>query len=113
MVNFDDLKTLATSFPKVTEEPHFEKTSFRVKGKIFLTYDQKTDRATIKLSPTDQDVFSLGDHGIAPVDNKWGKLGWTMIELDRISKPLFKEALITAYCEVAPKSLAEKVSSES
>lgn len=27
----------ALSLPGVTEEPHFERTSFRVKGKIFLT----------------------------------------------------------------------------
>lgn len=109
MITFSDLKALANSFPEVTEEPHFEKTSFRVKGKIFLTYDKKTNRATIKLSPTDQDVISLGDHGIAPVDNKWRKQGWTMIELGRINKPQFNEALTTAYWEVAPKSLAEKV----
>ncbi len=109
MISFDDLKSLATSFPEVTEEPHFEKTSFRVKGKIFATYDQKKKRATIKLSPEDQDVFSLGDHGISPVDNKWGKQGWTFIELDRISRELFRDAVMTAYCEVAPKRLAEEV----
>ena len=109
MISFDDLKSLATSFPEVTEEPHFEKTSFRVKGKIFATYDQKRNRATIKLTPEDQDVFSLGDHGISPVDNKWGKQGWTFIDLNRTSKELFKDAVTTAYCEVAPKSLAEGV----
>ncbi len=109
MISFDDLKSLAISFPEVTEEPHFEKTSFRVKGKIFVTYDQKRNRATIKLSPEDQDVFSLGDHGISPVDNQWGKQGWTFLDLNRTGKELFRDALMTAYCEVAPKSLAETV----
>jgi hypothetical protein len=33
------------SFPKATEEPHFEKTSFRVKKKFFATYDKKNKRA--------------------------------------------------------------------
>lgn len=39
MVSIDTLRKLALSFPEVTEEPHFEKTSFRVKKKIFATYD--------------------------------------------------------------------------
>lgn len=39
MVSIEAFRKLALSFPEVTEEPHFEKTSFRVKGKIFATYD--------------------------------------------------------------------------
>jgi hypothetical protein len=41
MIEFEELRKLAMSFPEVTEEPHFEKTSFRVKKKIFATYDAK------------------------------------------------------------------------
>ncbi len=33
MVTIDSLRKLALSFPEATEEPHFEKTSFRVKKK--------------------------------------------------------------------------------
>ncbi len=35
MINLNDLRTLALSFPEATEDPHFEKRSFRVKKKIF------------------------------------------------------------------------------
>ena len=41
MVSIDTFRKLALSFPEATEEPHFEKTSFRVKKKIFATYDDK------------------------------------------------------------------------
>jgi hypothetical protein len=34
MVPIDTFRKLALSFPEATEEPHFEKTSFRVKRKF-------------------------------------------------------------------------------
>lgn len=109
-MNQEQLRTLALSFPETTEEPHFEKTSFRVKKKIFATYDEKNDKATIKLSAIDQDVFSSAPGGaIYPVPNKWGKQGWTQIEMSKVNNNLFTDALTTAYCEVAPKKLVQEV----
>jgi len=110
MVSLDTFRKLALSFPEATEEPHFEKTSFRVKKKIFATYDEIKKRASIKLSESDQDVFSCTDKTIIfPVDNKWGKQGWAIIEMTKVKKQLFIEALTTAYCEVAPKKLSEQI----
>lgn len=110
MVAIETFRKLALSFPEATEDLHFEKTSFRVKKKIFATYDALKKRACIKLSEVDQDVFSSADKTIIfPVDNKWGKQGWTLIEMDRVHNDLFIDALTTAYCEVAPKKLADQV----
>ncbi len=110
MVTIDTFRKLALSFPEATEEPHFEKTSFRVKKKIFATYDNIKKRACIKLSEIDQDVFSTADKTIIfPVDNKWGKQGWTLIEINKVHKELFIDALTTAYCEVAPKKLTHQI----
>ncbi len=110
MVTLDTLRKIALSFPEASEEPHFEKTSFRVKKKIFATYDHKTNRACIKLSEIDQSAFSsAGKTIIYQVDNKWGKQGWTYIELGKVHKDLLVDALTAAYCEVAPKKLAEMV----
>jgi predicted DNA-binding protein (MmcQ/YjbR family) len=110
MVSIDTFRKLALSFPEATEEVHFEKTSFRVKKKIFATYDDIKKRACIKLSEIDQDVFSSADKTIIyPVDSKWGKQGWTLIEMSKVRKELFIDALTTAYCEVAPKKLAEQI----
>ena len=110
MVTIDTLRKLALSFPEATEDPHFEKISFRVKKKIFATYDDELKRACIKLSEIDQDAFSAADKTIIyPVDNKWGKQGWTLIEMEKVNNDLFADALTTAYCEVAPKKLAEKL----
>lgn len=110
MVSIDTFRKLALSFPEATEEPHFEKTSFRVKKKIFATYDDTKNRACIKLSEIDQDVFSAPDRTIIfPVNNKWGKQGWTLIEMNMVGNEVFIDALTTAYCEVAPKKLADIV----
>lgn len=110
MVSIDFFRKLTLSFPEATEEPHFEKTSFRVKKKIFATYDDIKKRACIKLLKIDQSVFSAAEKTIIfPVDNKWGKQGWTLIEMCKVHKDLFIDALTTAYCEVAPKRLADQI----
>lgn len=109
-MTLNQLRALALALPEVTEEPHFEKTSFRVKKKIFATYDERTNRASIKLSEIDQHVFCSGDRKhIYPVDNKWGKQGWTLFELEKAHPDIFRDALTTAYCTVAPRKLAEQV----
>jgi hypothetical protein len=106
MITFDEFRALALSLPEVTQEPHFEKTSFRVNKKIFATYDVVTKIACLKLSDIDQDVFCLiNQKMIYPVTNKWGKQGWTLFELDKIDSAIFEDALRTAYVEVAPKKL--------
>ena len=103
MSTLETLRNLALSFPETSEEPHFEKTSFRVRGKIFATFDGINNRTCVKLSELDQDVFSLSYRTVVyPVDNKWGKRGWTMIEMEKVSAEFFTEVLTTAYCEVAP-----------
>ena len=110
MVTLDVFRKLALSFPGASEEPHFDKISFRVTKKIFATYDDKNNRASIKLSEIDQDVFCSADKAIIyPVDNKWGTQGWTIIEMKKVHKDLFADALQTAYCEVAPKKLADQI----
>lgn len=110
MISINTFRKFALSLPEVTEEPHFEKTSFRVKKKIFATYDAANNRACVKLSEIDQDVFCLADKSaVYPVPNKWGKQGWTLIELKKVKKELFEDALVTAYCEVAPKGLGDGI----
>jgi predicted DNA-binding protein (MmcQ/YjbR family) len=112
MVNLDSFRQIALSFPETTEEPHFEKTAFKVAKKIFATMNTVETRATIKLSESDQDLFCLFDKNIMyPVSNKWGKQGWTHINLKTATEEICLEALTTAYCEVAPKKLSLSIQS--
>ncbi|MEZ4773579.1 MAG: MmcQ/YjbR family DNA-binding protein [Bacteroidia bacterium] len=110
MITIHTLRELALSFPEATEEPHFENTSFRVKKKIFATFDPVKNLACLKLSEINQDVFStMAPAVIYPVPNKWGKQGWTLVQLDKVGASVFQDALTTAYCTVAPKRLGELV----
>ena len=107
MVSCDVFRQIALSFPGVTEQSHFEKTSFRTGKKIFATLDVPRSQACVKLSPIDQNVFCAFDKKIIfPVPNKWGTLGWTFINLSNIRKGMLKDALSTAFCEVTTKTLA-------
>jgi hypothetical protein len=108
MKKIDRLRALALSFPETTEEPHFDKTSFRVRNKIFATYYITTEIIVVKLSLIDQNVFSSSpDNSIYPLPNKWGKQGWTKIELAKIHPNLLTDVITTAYCTVAPVKLAK------
>ena len=109
MVTVQEVRTWALAFPEAVEMPHFEKTSFRVAKKIFATLDTKNKKVVVKLNEVDQSVFSSGNTGINPLQNAWGKQGWTMIDLKKVRKTLFRDALQTAYCEVAPKKLRERL----
>jgi predicted DNA-binding protein (MmcQ/YjbR family) len=110
MPTFKTLQALALALPQVTEEPHFEKTSFRVKKKIFATYDAATKTAVLKFTEQEQDIFSIAGKGtVSAVNNKWGKQGWTNVDIAKVSKELLQDMLTTAYCDVAPAKLAALV----
>lgn len=109
MVSIETVRQLALSYPETDEYMHFDNPAFRVKKKIFATVHLKDKRVVLKLSPIDQSVFCAFDSAIIyPVPGGWGKQGWTMVELSKVKKNMFKDALTSAYCTVAPKKLAEK-----
>jgi len=104
MVNIETMRQLALSFKDTEELPHFERTSFRVKKKIFATLDIKKELACLMLSPVNQSVFSAFDSSaIYPVPNLWGKKGATYFELKKVRKDIFKDALTEAYKGIAEK----------
>ncbi len=105
MVSETAFRKIALSLPEVIEEPHFEKISFRVRKKIFATLDRKNSRACLKLSLINQNVFSAYDKSVIfPVPNKWGKQGWTFVDMKKVRKDLFVDALTTAYYAVVKNS---------
>ncbi|TLV03237.1 MmcQ/YjbR family DNA-binding protein [Dyadobacter luticola] len=108
MVSIEEFRNIALSFQETTEAPHFDKAAFRVGKKIFATLDEKAARASLKLSPIDQEVFGLHDKSVIyPVPNKWGKQGWTLVELNQVREDMLRDALTSAYREVAPKKLGD------
>ena len=109
MTDIETFRQFALTLPETDEAPHFENRAFRVKKKIFATLNAAANRATLKFSPENQDVFSAISQGaIFPVPNKWGRHGWTHIDLGKAGWEMCQDAIRTAWCEVAPKSLLAK-----
>lgn len=98
MITNEIFRQIALGLPGATEQPHFEKTSFRIGKKIFATLNEKHNRACIKLNEIDQNVFSAVSHSaIYPVPNKWGKQGWTNIDLETVDPELLEDAIQTSF----------------
>jgi predicted DNA-binding protein (MmcQ/YjbR family) len=113
MKPIERIRKIALSFPETTEQPHFDKTSFRVKKKIFATCTDSGEDLCVKLSEIDQNVFgTIETQAIYPVPNKWGKQGWTMVIPAKLSIAIVKDILTTAYCTVAPAKLANQIHSK-
>jgi predicted DNA-binding protein (MmcQ/YjbR family) len=107
MIQNKDFKQYPLSFPETLEAAHFENVSFKVKNKIFVTHNAKENRCCVKLSAEEQPLFCMIDKEIIfPVPNKWGKHGWTLVNLQKIDKELLMEILTAAYCCVAPPKLS-------
>ena len=103
-------RKLALSFPGAVEQQHFQKTSFRVKKKIFATLDESTGLAVLKFSLVDQSVFTdISKGAIFPVQGGWGKSGYSYVILKKIKIAMLKDAMKLSYTCVAPKKLVNDI----
>lgn len=106
MVDIHFFRRTALSFPDTEEQPHFHLTSFRIKKKIFATWWEKENRAMLKLTAIDQSVFCDADKAnFYPVPGSWGKQGATFVELKKVRRDVFKDALSVAYQSAAESAV--------
>lgn len=109
MVNFETCRNLALSFPDVTESPHFEKPSFRIAGRIFMTFHAAKNQAMLVLPEFEQSVLTAYDSSaIYPVKGFWGGKGATMFDLKKVKKSMFRDALQRAYTKAAERKRQTK-----
>lgn len=112
MVSLDEATKMALGFPEAEGKMHFEKPDFRVRNKIFAVLHPDKNSMVVKLSVIDQSVFcAFDDTVIYPVPGSWGRRGWTSINLKKVKKAMFLDALTTAWKTVAPPKLVLKYSS--
>ena len=105
MATIDQFRKIALSFPEAEELPHFDKSSFRIKNKIFATLDEKLGIGMVSLSPIDQSVFCAFDKMLMyPVPGKWGLKGYTNINLKQIKLSMLTDALQTARDKITAPS---------
>ena len=79
---------------------------FRVGGKIFATLGPDLTWGMAKLTPEQQQVFLRTEQAsFKPAAGKWGEGGATIITLDHADDSAVREALATAWRNIAPKKL--------
>jgi len=109
MITIEQARKAALSLPGTEEKPHFDLTSFRIKNKIFATIHADKNYMMVKLSPIDQSVFcSYKNDVVFPVPGRWGIQGATFINLKKVKKAMFLDALKTAWKTTAPAKLIEE-----
>ena len=113
MANEAQLRAFALLLPKVVEKPHFQRTSFRVdapKGKIFVTMPVSGDTANLMLGPEEQSMLCAAEPAIfAPVPNKWGEQGATIMTLAACDEAALHSALTMAWKRAAPSKLHDQL----
>ena len=103
-MNQDDIRALALSLPEAEEHPHFDRASFRVRGKIFATLPEDGRTANLKTTPIGLDM--LLRHDERTYRDVWGGR-WVGVELSRADPDELCELLLEAYCLAAPKTLGK------
>ena len=108
MAEARDLRRLALALDGTTETPHFDRAAFRV-ARTYATLAADGRTANLKLDPEEQEFkVLLAPEAFRPVDNAWGRQGWTTVELDRLSEAELQAALQMAWQHALPRPRAAR-----
>lgn len=100
-MNADRVRELATSFPEVTEEPHFHFTSFRIDGRIFATMPPSGVLLHVFVSEEERELAVL-THPDVCEELQWGRrLVGVKIDLKIAGDELVETLIRAAYDDKA------------
>ena len=99
----------ALALPEVTEAPHFNFSSFRVRGKIFVTVPPEQDYIHVFVAEQERELaLALAPEFLEKL--LWGgKVVGLRVCLENAQASLVKQLLTQAWTYKAPKSLLPKV----
>lgn len=105
MSDLAQARQFALSLPGVTEEPHFDMTSFRVRGKIFVTVPPGQTRLHVFVDPLEVGGYVAQDPAaFEPL--RWGeRIRGLRVNLAAVSSPGLAEIIEEAWRRKAPKRL--------
>ena len=107
-----DARRCALALPGVTEEPHFDWGSWRVRGKPFTTIPTGGELLHIFLEPEDVDVLTSNLPGSFE-ELWWGKkLLGVRVKLEGVDEELICSLLEKAWRRRAPKTLIAQLDRE-
>ena len=107
------MRRFALSLPETTEEPHFEKSSFRVRGKIFATVPSDGRHLHVHVDPAERAALLEEQPGVYEPIGRGAKPApdWVRINLAQAQANEVKELLQEAWLLKAPKRVAEAFTS--
>ncbi|WP_284389398.1 MmcQ/YjbR family DNA-binding protein [Devosia yakushimensis] len=99
-----DLRRLAMALPGTTEAPHFDRAAFKV-DRIFVTLAADGLTANLALTPDEQEFkCQLAPNIFQPINNAWGRKGWTTIILAKANEADLEAALVMAHVHASGKA---------
>ena len=106
--NLESVRRLALSLPEATEQPHFDYTSFRVRGKIFATAPPGGQHLHVFIDEEQREV-ALAVHAAYVEKLLWGgKVVGLRVDLDKADVKVVDALVRQAWARKAPKRLARR-----
>ena len=103
MADGADLRRMALALPGTTEAPHFDRAAFKA-DRIFVTLDASERTANFKFTPDEQEFkCQLAPEVFKPIDNGWGRQGWTTAILAAATADDLQAALEMAHAHAVGK----------
>jgi hypothetical protein len=105
-MKLDEIRSFSLSLPKTTEQPHFDLSSFRIRGKIFATITADERHVHVFVDEEDR------ERAIAIDAANFEKLWWgkkvmgLRVHYHQADPTVVKELLYRGWCKKAPKRLA-------
>ena len=102
----DDIRALALSLPDAVEQPHFDRASFRVGGKIFATLPPGGALVVLMLPLlVKESVVQADPDAHVPLPSAWERSGSTQLRIGRMDSEKLADLVRLAWREKAPKAL--------
>ena len=108
MATANDLRRLALALEGTSEHPHFDRAAFKV-ARIYVTLAADGCSANFKFTPDEQEFkCMMMPEAFAPLDNAWGRQGWTAATLSNLRPADLKAALAMAWTHAQGKPRRRK-----
>jgi hypothetical protein len=105
VTGIEQVREIALSLPEATEEPHFDMTSFRVKGKIFATVPPDETRLHVFVDEAAAEA-SVAEDPAAFELLRWGqRVAGVRARLDAVDPERVRELLTDSWRRRAPRRL--------
>jgi hypothetical protein len=105
MMKLAQIRRFALSMPEVTEEPHFQYTSFRVRGKIFATVPPLANFLHVFVADREREIALALEPGFIAKLLWGGKVVGLRVTLAEAKPAIVQDLLRQAWLRKAPRSL--------